>query len=657
MCAANGDWDNAREHMASWRIAQHGWSRRILATLPDHQLIPFLEARDRLSFESALSLALLRRDDPMMRAYSGTWVLDGKAVAFESLAERTRLRRQQTAPEAKRSKEEIMSLSSERASPLLKPGVQSNESVLRQVALQRWEGELKRNPRDIIGTTGEVDYWVGSDAMRAALDPQTVLIEIARFRVRDYTVAADEMPAQFAHSICPSFVAEAGRGFRNPEELANMHEFQPVAPRMSAGWKPPRYAAWIIPSEARGTVQLVDLGDAAQIDMAVSQFHDTLARVGAGPSTDEAIGEATLRRELDKLGKFVLAPLMPYIGDTENWVVSPDGALWLVPWEAFPLEDGRYAVEKHRVSYVESGRFLVRRGVEVDTGPALLVADPNFDLGSEEVAAQSTRIVPDNQFAVRGSDSPDVRPLRWSRLPGTASEAEAITPLLTRWLATPPQTYTGGQALEAVLKSARRPRALVVSTHGFFFQAADYATSRLGVTDDHRGVSATCDRRVSTESIGESAGLIDDPLLRCGLVLAGANRVPRDRPLIGDDGLLTGLEVVGMDLRGTDLVVLSAGDTGLGRVRNGEGVAGLRQAFQLAGARTVVSTLWKIPDQETTELMVAYFTELADGWGKADALCRAQRFVIQSRREKYGAASPFFWAAFTLMGDPGAEWD
>jgi CHAT domain-containing protein len=131
-------------------------------------------------------------------------------------------------------------------------------------------------------------------------------------------------------------------------------------------------------------------------------------------------------------------------------------------------------------------------------------------------------------------------------------------------------------------------------------------------------------------------------------VLAGANRPTGLAEL--DDGILTGLEIIGVDLRGTELVVLSACETGVGQVHRGEGVAGIRQAFLLAGAKTVAATLWKVADEETAQLITGFFDRLGRGEEPAAALQSIQTDMIRQRRHKHGAAHPFYWAAFTLTG-------
>jgi CHAT domain-containing protein len=142
----------------------------------------------------------------------------------------------------------------------------------------------------------------------------------------------------------------------------------------------------------------------------------------------------------------------------------------------------------------------------------------------------------------------------------------------------------------------------------------------------------------------------DNPLLRSGLALAGANSflAHQHLPEEAEDGLLTGEDVTGLDLLDTELVVLSACETALGTVKIGEGVFGLRRAFFQAGAKTLVMSLWKVPDEATRELMTEFYRRLLDGEGRAEALRQAQL----SMKAKH--PSPYFWGAFICQGDPAS---
>jgi CHAT domain-containing protein len=202
---------------------------------------------------------------------------------------------------------------------------------------------------------------------------------------------------------------------------------------------------------------------------------------------------------------------------------------------------------------------------------------------------------------------------------------------------------TGRDASEPRFKQqAPNHRVLHVATHGFF----------LGESCEPQGVAGSRSvgglTRVSQR---EAAALNENPLLLSGLALAGANRRMHTRA-DDEDGILTAEEVAGLNLDGVDWAVLSACDTGLGQLAAGEGVVGLRRAFQIAGARTVIMSLWSIDDQAARQWMrVLYQDRLAKRLSTSDAVRDATISVLRARRARGESTHPFYWGGFVAAGE------
>ena len=607
-------WSEAVAEMQRERRIVRRHVANTLPTLSEREQLIFLQAKDRKHLHMALSLGLRRRADAQTALLSAGWVLNGKAVAQEAIAQRALLAADATDPTLADLVKRLQAARRRLAALSMTPPKAGQEADYQQKlkTLRRQDQELSRQLGQATGRNTTDDPWVEPDNVRKSLAKDAVLIEMVRLRVATFQFANDK-------------------------------------PR----WLPPHYVAWLIPSEGQGHVSIVDLGEAQPIDDAVQRARKALGTAAATIQKEgEAAAETQLRDTMRSLAQLVFEPLEAHWGQSRQLILSPDAALWLIPWGAIPLGDGRYAIEKYQIRYCISGRDLVSRATDPKqkaTSP-ILFANPDYDLGPAETFAATRAMLrsaaPVEQLASsRGLGSLNSLP-QARRLPGTAEEAAAIMPSLTRYAKTQAVLYQDQYALEGVFKTLQRPQVLVLSTHGFFLQDQEVESH-----DERTGDSGDDSPR-NRAVLTTDGKPLENPLLRCGLLLAGCNRRADQKPAARvDDGILTGLEIVGTNLRGTELVVLSACETGVGQVYNGEGVAGLRQAFQLAGAKAVISTLWQIPDTETVDLVSTLFAYLSAGQTKAGALRSAQLALIQARREAHSAAHPYYWAAFTLTGE------
>lgn len=391
----------------------------------------------------------------------------------------------------------------------------------------------------------------------------------------------------------------------HPREMDGL---QPLDPNGGEG----RYLALVLqPGPAGSAPQVLarDLGPAAVVNRAARRLLRALSDRGSPASAYQAPAA--------ELARLIWEPLRPALRGRRAVFLSPDGALGLLPFAVLP-EDGVPLLDRYQLSYLTSGRDLLP---SPDRQPrpaaeAVIVADPDF------TSSQPGPMAP---LVSRPQRARSLLGWSFAPLPGTRREAEA---LLARFPAS--RVLLGEQATEAALLSLSAPGVLHVATHGLFID--DEAGARGG-----RGPAGVAVPGVEVPS--------PTPLLRAALVLAGAaGGAGRNE---GADGLATALEVAGMDLWGTQLVVLSACDTGRGEAVPGQGVYGMRRAVMAAGAESLVTSLWRVDDGATAALMIAFYDGMLAGRGRAQALQEAAQQVRRSHPH------PYYWAPFVLLGRVG----
>jgi len=372
-----------------------------------------------------------------------------------------------------------------------------------------------------------------------------------------------------------------------------------------------RYVAFILQHDKAPV--MVDLGEVRTINSGIYE----LRRAVFGRS--DAIEEYC-----SKLYEILFEPLERFISNISHIIICTDGELSVLPFEILILPNGRFLIDKYKISYLTTGRDTLRLNKIVDSvtpkKDVVILANPDFNLNDSVEPAEP--ITPSGGRK-RGGNIDDLYSFILEPLDWTEEEAKRIRNILENRGVHASNIWLGKEAVKRRIKQIHSPFILHIATHGIFLPSRDYS------------------------SVQTVQDLVNNMLMRSGLALSGYNRIVLGErvPNSVENGLLTGLDVQEMNLLGTELVVLSACDTGLGEIFVGESVFGLRRAFILSGAKTLVMSLWQVPDRETCTLMEDFYRNLLSGMDKAEALRQAQ---LKLKKEM---PHPYYWGGFICQGD------
>jgi CHAT domain-containing protein/Tfp pilus assembly protein PilF len=587
----------------------------------------------------------------------------------------------------------------------------------------------------------------------ALKEPDAAKSDTYRKSIEELGAKVDELEAELSsHSVKlpeqtqPVTLAAVQAVLPVASALVEFAYFTPVNPKTNKSMSP-RYLAYLL--LAQGQPKWVDLGEAAKIDHAVGAWRKALRDPNSTNVNRRAraVDEKVMRPVRSLLGKAA--------GDTRRLLIAPDGALNLIPFAALVDEHNRYLIERYSISYLTSGRDLLRlQTSESSQATPLIVANPDFGRFAT-IALRGGRHSDKSRAPDQVRAQIDPSQIFFQPLPATEDEALAIKAVLPN-----ASVLRREEATETALKQASRPQILHIATHGFFFnyqepspaqddrmkiispdiaqpasaQTAIYTVQleavpaletanekvkglkaqgvnayivkckvkgqgtffrvrvgkfptrtearKYGADLQEKGIaseffvmhyrppqadlmepavamakpanstsetapppdSQSVTKLSSDLRLSKFAAQVKNPLLRSGLALAGANHGKNG----DDDGVLTALEAAYLDLSGTKLVVLSACDTGVGEVKNGEGVQGLRRALVLAGSESQVMSLWPVSDEATKDLMIPYYKALQQGEGRGEGLRQVQLRMLRGRKDR---RHPFYWAAFIQSGE------
>jgi len=403
----------------------------------------------------------------------------------------------------------------------------------------------------------------------------------------------------------------------------------------------PSYLAFVL--TPRQSPVVISLGPAARIDALVARWRAAVVnRTVSGPRA----GSTDPSREIGvALRRLVWDGAAAHVRGVPRVFLVPDGALSLLPFAALPTGPHAFLVETGpTLHYLSAERDLVVAPGGPSNRGLLLVGGPAF--GDPPVLAAANQLEPVSPAgagALRGrEDCGTLQSVSFQPLEGTGGEVRDLAALWAGSADTgmgAAMVLMGREATEAAVKhEAARFRVLHIATHGFFIDGTCPAAAGGGT----RGVGGLA---------YADAAEVTNPLQLSGLALAGANlRAGADPDR--DDGVLLAEEVATLDLKGVEWAVLSACDTGVGAIKSGEGVFGLRRSFHIAGVRTVIMSLWPVEDASTREWMHTLYEErFSHHRDTATAIRNATLAMLRAGRRSGQRAQPFYWAGFVAAGD------
>jgi len=587
-----------------------------------------LSERQALAYESirasgldlALTLATRTASTPATRSQVFDVVIRSRALVFDELAARRRSTNGSDNPEIKQLSDQLLSSRTRLATLVFRGAGNTKPEVYRKLLDDAQEKEEKAEvllaEKSVAFRQDQARSQLGLKDISAALPQGSALLAYVRY---------------------------------------SRHEFRPMLTDKAALQPVPSYAAFVLRAGERQP-EFVPLGGAREIDRVIGGWRRSVAQEAEAQSNlGNSTGNASQRLGAD-LRRRIWDPLVRVLGNTSTVFVVPDGALHLVNLAALPIDQARYLIEMGPlIHYLSAERDLVPAPEKHGEG-ILVVGNPAFDEAGKVVLAsnqQPTSAAPPVMRSARSACG-DFQTLRFPPLPASQREVEQIAAL---WSKNTTQEHSGlmrgaealpasglvestgtDASLEAFLLEAPGKQVLHIATHGFFLEGNCESATQRGLDTDKQNEAFL-------------PATAENPLLLSGLAFAGANRRASAKPDEGD-GILTAEEIAGINLEGVDWAVLSACDTGVGEIKIGEGVFGLRRAFQVAGAKTVIMSLWPVEDEYARDWMRRLYSEhFLKGKNTAESVRAASLALLKSRRTKHQSTNPFYWGTFIAAGD------